>query len=280
MREPEGLPLEEENAVSVATGQYSWAMQGELWSARALDWANHQEPQFHEIYTAVLGAVPKVAGQRMLDAGCGSGAFIRRAAKHGAIVTGLDAAVGLVAIARKRVPEADLRVGEIEMLPYGRESFDIVTGINTYFHAADPVAALVEARRVLRPGGRVVAVTWGRPEQSDASGHLFAAQDLMPPTPDGPLDPFQFSAPGALTDLVEAAGFQGAEVHEVSSTWDYPDQSTLLRGLLSSGALVRAVAHSGSYAVTSAVLRAVAPYRIAGGGYHLRNVFHYVVATA
>src|ERR1700754_160408 len=89
-QEPTRLLTGEESAVSVAVSQRAGTTQADLWSARALDWANFQEGQLHEVYTAVLAAVPKVAGQRFLDVGCGSGAFLRRAAKHGAIVTGLD----------------------------------------------------------------------------------------------------------------------------------------------------------------------------------------------
>lgn len=237
--------------MSVVTRQHSAARQGDLWSARALDWATYQEVQYHPVYTEVLGRVPKIVGQRVLDVGCGSGLFIQRAAKHGATVTGLDAARGLVAIARRRLPDSDIRVGEMETLPYFSDTFDIVTILNAVDLAGDPLAAMEEARRVLRPGGLVVALT------SDS-----------------------FSAPGALSRLASAAGFDDPNEYDVHSTWEYADQTTLLRGLLSAGPMVRAIARSGSYAVTSAVLSEVEPYRTSSGGYRLENVFRYVVATA
>jgi SAM-dependent methyltransferase len=266
--------------VSVATDLHTGAAQGVLWSARAQDWATYQEPQHHEIYTSVLVHVPKVAGQRILDVGCGSGAFIRRAAKHGATVSGLDAATGLVTIARRRVPSADLRVGDLESLPYDDATFDIVTGFDAFSYAADPVAALTEAHRVLKPRGLVAAVTWGPPEECQGAGYLEAVSPFLPPSGEGIPDPFALSGAGALSELVVAAGFGDPVEHDVTSTWEYDDESTLLRGLLSAGPLVRAVAHSGSYAVTSAVLKAVEAYRTVGGGYRLRNVFRYVVAAA
>jgi SAM-dependent methyltransferase len=262
--------------MSVVTRQHSAVRQGDLWSARALDWATYQEVQYHPVYTEVLGRVPKIVGQRMLDIACGSGLFIQRAAKHGASVTGLDAARGLVAIARRRLPDSDVRIGEMETLPYFSDTFDIVTILNAVDLAGEPLAAMEEARRVLRPGGRVVALTPGPPEQNPAAGYLAAVSDLLPG--DGLTDPF--SAPGALSRLACAAGFDDPSEYDVHATWEYADQTTLLRGLMSAGPMVRAVAQSGSYAVTSTVLSAVAPYRTSSGGYRLENVFRYVVATA
>ena len=266
--------------MSLATARFSGALHGDLWSARAVDWADHQEPQLHEIHTAALASVPALAGRRLLDVGCGSGAFLRRAAKHGATVSGLDAARGLVAIARHRVPDADIRIGDLERLPFERETFDIVTGINSFPDAADPLAALAEARRVLHPSGHVVVVTWGRPDCCDAAAHLAAVEPLLPSVGEILPQPFALARPLMLTRLVEAAGFVNAREHEVTSTWEYADQTELLRGLLSTGPMVRAVAHAGSHPVSEAVLRAVAPYRDRDGGYRLRNVFRYVVATA
>ncbi len=153
-----------------------------------------------------------------------------------------------------------------------------MTGINSVPDAADPVAALAEARRVLHPSGHVVVVTGGRPECSDAAAHLAAVEPLLPPVGAILPHPFALAKPLMLTRLVEAAGFVNAREHQVTSTWEYADQTELLRGLLSTGPMVRAVAHSGSHAVSQAVLRAVAPYRDGDGGYRLRNVFRYVVA--
>ena len=81
----------------------------------------------------------------MLDVGCGTGAFLRVAADHGATVCGLDASAALLEIARERVPEADLFQGDLQHLPYVDDSFDAVCGFNSFFFADDMVAALREA---------------------------------------------------------------------------------------------------------------------------------------
>ena len=64
----------------------------------------------------------------MLDLGCGAGGFCHLAAGAGASVTGVDAAAGMVEIARERAREGRFDVGDIQFLPYEDRSFDAVTG--------------------------------------------------------------------------------------------------------------------------------------------------------
>ena len=99
----------------------------------------------------------------MLEVGCGTGVFLRLAASRGARASGLDASVALVELARARVPEADVRVGEMQALPYASDSFDVVVGFNAFFFAADMVEALREAGRVANPGAPVAIQVWGAP---------------------------------------------------------------------------------------------------------------------
>jgi ubiquinone/menaquinone biosynthesis C-methylase UbiE len=108
------------------------------------------------------------------------------ASLRGATVTGLDVSAGLLAVARARLPEADLREGDLEALPFADASFDAVVAVNSLFYAADMAAALRELARVVRPGGRVVATAWGPPERCEALAALLAALGpLMPPLPPG-----------------------------------------------------------------------------------------------
>ena len=73
----------------------------------------------------------------------------------------------MIARARIRVPEADLRVGDLQTLPVRDDAFDLVTGFGSFFYAGDVVSALTEAARVARPGGAVVVQVFGRPEHCD-----------------------------------------------------------------------------------------------------------------
>jgi hypothetical protein len=68
-------------------------------------------------------------------------------------------------------------------------------------------------------------------------------------------------------------------VDDVVCAWDYPDLGVALRGLLAGGSAARAVRDAGEPAVREAATVALEPYRVAGGGYRLENVFRFAVAT-
>lgn len=255
-------------------------VQGELWGARAHDWAEIQEPAQSELYPPVFDAAGVGEGTVLLDVGCGSGVAARIAHERGAKVSGLDAVAPSIEIARERVPEGDFRVGELEALPYGDDTFDVVTGFGAFQYAADPVNALREARRVLRPGGTLAIHTWGRPEHCEAAAIIKALGTLLPPPPPGAPGPFALSAPGALEDLVRAAGLTPAHAAEFSTRWEYPDRETALRAHLSSGPAAKAMKAAGEERVAAAIADALAPFRTASGGYTLENSWRYLLATA
>jgi SAM-dependent methyltransferase len=252
-------------------------VQGQLWGERARDWAEVQEGMFACLFQAVLQKIDVGEGMSLLDIGCGSGAFCEMAAKRGARVSGLDAAEPLLAIARERVPEGDFRRGEMEELPFAKGTFDVVTGFNSFQYAASPVNALKEARRAARRGGSLIIGVWGKPEDSDAKAYFAAIGSLLPPPPPGTPGPFALSMDGALEALVAQAGMNPGEVHDVDCLWEYPDDQTLLRGLLSAGPGVRAIQHAGEAAVRQAVLKSLAPHKIATGEYKFSNKARYMI---
>jgi cyclopropane fatty-acyl-phospholipid synthase-like methyltransferase len=67
-------------------------IQGELWGARAREWAELQERAFLPLYEAASEAAKVTKGTSLLDAGCGAGLALQVAAKRGASVSGIDAA--------------------------------------------------------------------------------------------------------------------------------------------------------------------------------------------
>jgi len=264
-------------ATSTAAG--SGHVQGRLWGVRADDWAEIQEGKVAPAFTAALDELGVSAGTRLLDAGCGAGMVLRLAADRGADVSGLDASEPLLAHARRRVPGATILQGELEELPFEDNSFDVVTGFNSFQYAARPVAALAEAVRVVKPDGQVLLLTWGTPEQCEAAGYLAAIGQLLPPPPPGAPGPFALSEAEALTALYAGAGLRVTAIADVPCEWDYPDQATALAGLLASGPVVFAIEHAGEEAVRQAATEFLAPFRTDDGGYRLTNTFRYVIGT-
>ena len=116
-------------------------IQGELWSARAREWAELQEGSLRPLYEAAFTATHVGNGTALLDVGCGAGLALATAQTRGAEVSGLDAAAGLAELARSRRPGADILVGDIEELPFGDGNFDVTTGFNSFQYASDPVHA-------------------------------------------------------------------------------------------------------------------------------------------
>jgi SAM-dependent methyltransferase len=149
----------------------SATVQGQLWGTGADDWAEVIEPMLRPVHLAVLAALAPLSGLSLLDAGCGAGLALRLAAEQGARVSGLDASAALLDVARGRLPDADLRVGDIEELQYDDATFDVVTAYNSIQYASDPKTAVAELARVARPGGRVAIEVGGDQVEQRPSGH-------------------------------------------------------------------------------------------------------------
>ena len=121
-------------------------------------------------------------------------------------------------------------------------------------------------------------MVWGPSEQCELAPHLAAVGALMPPPPAGAPGPFSLSQPGALQRLVDEAGFEVAIVADARAAFVYPDEPTALRGLLSAGPCVKAMAHAGEDAVRDATLESIAPYRREDGSYAFDNVWRFAIA--
>src|SRR3954469_12490937 len=114
------------------------------WTARARAWAEHWARLSGPARLAVADAVGLGPGVRVLDAGCGTGEFCALALARGAQVSGIDVAEGMLALARERAPEADLRVGDIRHLPWADDAFDVVTAFNVVQFTDDVPATIAE----------------------------------------------------------------------------------------------------------------------------------------
>jgi SAM-dependent methyltransferase len=252
---------------------------GPLWGARPSDWALSEDQQT-PTYVAALARVDLRPGQRVLDIGCGVGAFLRLVTDRGARAYGLDASEALIGLARTRVPDADLRVGEMEALPYEEDGFDLVTGFNSFFFANDIVAALREAGRVAKPGAPVVIQVWGRHERNDLEAMKEIARPFMPPRPaDAPPEP-DYSDPGVLEELARQAGLRPETAFDSSWAFEFADEATMRRALVAPAGLAMLLGGEREEEFKEALSVGLAGYRNADGGYRLQNEFHFLITRA
>lgn len=108
---------------------------------------------------ATLALAGDVAGRRILDAGCGSGPLFAALRDQGAVVSGIDQSPAMLGHARERLGAgADLRVADLtDPLPFPDAAFDDVVASLVLHYLRDWQPTLAEFRRVLEPGGRLIA---------------------------------------------------------------------------------------------------------------------------
>lgn len=103
-------------------------------------------------------AVAEVESAHVLEVGCGPGELAERIGRElGAAVVAIDQSERMVQLASAR--GVDARVGDVQDLPFADDSFDCAVAAWMLYHLPDLDRGLAELRRVLRPGGRLVAVT-------------------------------------------------------------------------------------------------------------------------
>jgi SAM-dependent methyltransferase len=250
---------------------------GPLWGARPGDWARSEEQQL-PTYEEAIARVGVAPGQLVLDVGCGVGVFLALAAERGAKPHGVDASESLVALARSRVPGADVRVGDMERLPYADDTFDLVTGFNSFFFAADIVAALREAGRVARPGAPVVIQVWGRPERCALEAMKRVARPFMPKRPASAPPQPELWRPGVLEALATEAGLTPQSAFETSWAFEFPDDEALGSAMMAPMGLAEVVGRDREPAVRAEIVAALASCRRPGGGYRIENEYRYLIA--
>lgn len=112
-------------------------------------------PALRPIAAEVVRRAALRPGQSVLDAGTGTGNALPIAAGDGRRVVGVDAAPGMLAIAREAMPQVELVEADFTALPFDDGEFDVIVAVHALLFADDRVATLREWRRVTAPTGRL-----------------------------------------------------------------------------------------------------------------------------
>lgn len=185
---------------------------------------------------AILEAAQLRPGMRVLDLASGVGdpaLSIAEAVGPSGHVVATDLGPGMIGLAEelaraRGLRNIEFRVAHVESLPFPDESFDVVTCRFGVMFFPDQLRAFQECRRVLKRGGRVAFVVWGKREQpflGTTVGILSKYVDVPPPDPDAP-HAFMFGERGLLKSRLEAAGFAqvSEEVRTVPGRWVGPPE--------------------------------------------------------
>lgn len=221
------------------TSQPQWLTVDEGWGRRAAEFATLSEPANCREYVALHQLLALNSGDRVLDMACGSGLALELAAARGACGSGIDASSRLVAIARDRLPDADIRVGDMNELPWDEGSFDVVTSFRGIWGTTPD--AVREARRVLRPGGRIGLTVWGHIKASPGAWALAPFALAAPEKVAGQARMVALGRPGAGEELLSQAGFVGVQRHEIPFVWEFADPAAYARTLASTGPAYEAI---------------------------------------
>jgi len=194
-------------------------------------WRSHIVQFTRGATEAILEIAQLQPGMKVLDLASGVGdpalAIAKVVGPDGKVVA-TDLGTGMMSLAEeiartKGLKNIEFKIAHAESLPFPSESFDAVTCRFGVMLFPDPVAALMECRRVLRNGGRVALVAWGTQGQPffTATGGIVMKYVQMPaPDPDAP-HLFMFGEPGRLKGTLEEAGFKDVreEARTIQGKW-------------------------------------------------------------
>lgn len=235
-----------------------WEESGDAWGARACDWAYLMEPYARPANDAVFDRLGVTAGTMLLDIACGSGYAAQVAADRGAVVSGLDASERLLDIAHARTPNGDFRLGDMFALPFEDNTFDAATSFNGIWAGCD--AALAEAARVIRPGGRFGMTFWGAPKRLGLMPYFMTVASLSPPSHvDATLGQAETGRPGVAEEMFERAGIEVIERGRSVVINEWPDVAIAVRALTAAGPSVPAIEAAGLDRFIAELTAAVEP---------------------
>jgi SAM-dependent methyltransferase len=220
-------------------------------------WAEHADDYDESIAAHAQRFRARAAiapGEQVLDVGCGNGAeTVAAAAASGrdGHALGLDLSAPMLARARERadrlgIANATFVQGDAQCHPLGAEAFDVAISRFGAMFFGDPLAAFRNIARALRPGGRLVLLTWrsfGENEWQRVIRDALAAGRTLPEPPTGAPGPFALADPGRVQALLDAAGLTDTALEPVDEDMHFGADAERAFSFVSGQAGPRALVH-------------------------------------
>jgi len=200
------------------------------------------------------------------------------AIQTGASVTGIDAAPGLLRVAKTRNPNNNFLEEDIEDLPFKDNSFDVVTGFNSFQYAGSFENAISEAVRVLKTSGRLVMAIWDKPEMSDSTQVLKAIGALLPPPPPGTPGPFALSEDGKVESIFSQLGLKTVFKTTVACPATYPHLADGIKSFMGTGPAALAIENHDKSTVEATIAKALQSFKLVDDIHYLHNQFLVFIA--
>lgn len=215
------------------------AGQADFWTAGpGVRWAALHEALdglFAQATAELLARAQPRPGEVALDIGCGAGDTTLAAADRtgaGGHVEGIDISETLLGVARRRAggrPDVSFTLADAQTHAFRADGADLVLSRFGMMFFSDPATALGNLRRALKPGGRIVFLTWAEvarnPWNREAKAAGVARLGAVPP--DAPREPgqFAFAEIGYVADLLAQAGFAAITGEEAETRLRVPGRA-------------------------------------------------------
>lgn len=233
-------------------------------SETAAGYAATMAPSLRPIAETVVRRARLAPGERVLDIGTGTGSAAAAALGEGREVTGVDAAPGMLEIARREVPGARFEEMDFAALRFEDASTDVVLAAHSLLFATHQAAVLAEWLRVTRPGGRLSLSVPGPRELTPTAiyGEIYDRHGIDTAG--------RYPTEGALAALASDAGWGHVETAgDPAAAIVLPDEAAfrLWREIGARGAITADYTPEQHRALTGEML-AVTP-RTADGGFRI-----------
>jgi SAM-dependent methyltransferase len=201
---------------SNAAQQRYWdGEEGAYWAKRAARFDLSANEYCHPL----LAAAAIEPYETVLDIGCGTGVTTRLAARKGSSALGVDLSRAMIEVARReaaheRVRNAVFRQGDAQVHPFSAGRYAVVISRHGAMFFGDPEAAFTNIARAVRPGGRMVLLSWQPVERNEWLTVIRAAL-FAGPAP--PASPGSLKDPGEVRTLLTRAGFTDVRTTSVTA---------------------------------------------------------------